>query len=148
MNNDYLVNSIAKICNDSIKTILDDISATYKINKSDLYLKYLNNSSEKIEINKNLCMAKKQDLKQCTRKKKNGYDFCGKHINNQKYGRIDDKPIEESSDYIVTNKETFEEGDYYVDANNIVYDIIDNTPTIIGKKQDNKLLTLGQITAQ
>ena len=85
---------------------------------------------------------------QASRKKKNGYDFCGKHLNNQKYGRIDDKCKQEPSEYIVTNKVSFEEGEFYVDTNDIVYDIIDNTPTIIGKKQENKLVTLDQIVAQ
>lgn len=138
MNN--LAQKITTVFNDSIRHMLDDISEHYKISKDELYLKYLDTNNK---INNNLCMAKKQDLLQCTRKKKSGFEFCGKHNKNQKFGRIDDKMKEESSDYIVTNKETFGQGEFYVDKDNIVYDIINDVPQIIGKKtSDNKLVLL------
>ena len=35
------------------------------------------------------CMARKQDGEQCTRRKKDTHEYCGKHIKNRPYGRID-----------------------------------------------------------
>ena len=37
-----------------------------------------------------LCMARKADTGQCTRRRKDGSDFCGKHNGQLKFGRIDD----------------------------------------------------------
>jgi hypothetical protein len=44
------------------------------------------------------CLARKPNLKQCTRNKKNNCDFCASHQYSQPYGRIDQE--------IVTNKNT------------------------------------------
>ena len=37
-----------------------------------------------------LCMAKKADRQQCTRRRKGNSEYCGKHQNNLKFGRVDD----------------------------------------------------------
>ena len=90
-------------------------------------------------------MARKQDGNQCTRRKKDHTDYCGKHIKNRKYGRIDDysnivDKLAEDDNYIMTWIETFNGVEYLVDSNNIVYtnDVI--TPEIVGKKNTDGTL--------
>lgn len=140
---------------EQMKKILLDISNKYDINKEELYINYLNsdilkNSSylKKTRKKKNsttnllcLCMARKQDGNQCTRRRKDNLEFCGKHTNNKKYGRIDDysniidKLAEDN--YIMTWIEEFNGKEYLVDSNNIVYTKDVSSPIIIGKKLTN-----------
>ena len=141
-------NNISTICNDRIKTILDNISKEYNISDIELYSKYINKNckpkSKICDSNDNICMARKQDGNQCTRRKKNG-DFCGKHISNQKFGRIDDynnlvDKLSQDDNYIMTWIEKFNNKDYLVDNNNIVYTNNLNNPEIVGKKiSDNNI---------
>ena len=141
-------NNISTICNDKIKTILDNISKEYNISDIELYSKYLNKNckprSQICDSNDNICMARKQDGNQCTRRKKNG-DFCGKHISNQKFGRIDDynnlvDKLSQDDNYIMTWIEKFNSKEYLVDKNNIVYTNNLNNPEIVGKKiSDNNI---------
>ena len=120
------------------KNILCQISAKYNINKEELLSEYINNDilktthsikkKKKKNANEsvNLCMARKQDGNQCTRRKKDLGEYCGKHINNRKYGRIDDHSnivdkLAEDDNYIMTWIESFDGKEYLVDSNNIVY---------------------------
>mgnify|MGYP003686530015 FL=1 len=84
-------------------------------------------------------MARKQDGNQCTRRRKQEGEFCGKHIKNKKYGRIDDNSnivgkLAEDDNYIMTWVEIFNGKEYLVDTNNIVYTKNISSPKIIGKK--------------
>jgi len=139
---DLFLNETKQIYIKNIKSILDNISIDYNLDKEDLY-KYLEKkSSNKVKNTcSNLCMARKQDGNQCTRKKKYN-DYCGKHVNNQKYGRIDDcshliEDFSEDENYIMVWTEKYKNIDYLVDSNNIVYTNNIENPKIIGKKVNN-----------
>ena len=136
-------NSLLTIYNEKIKTILDTISKDYNINNIELYNKFLKkkpkNKLKNIQLDKHICMARKQDGNQCTRKKKFG-DFCGKHETNQKFGRIDDynnliNKLSHDDNYIMTWIEIINNKEYLVDSNDIVYTNNLNNPQIIGKKK-------------
>ncbi len=144
----YLVH----LYNEQTKTILDDISKTYNIPKETLYNKYINNDilkdshslkkkRKKIGFEESgcLCMARKQDGNQCTRRRKDSNDYCGKHINNRKYGRIDDHSnivdkLAEDDNYIMTWIEKFNGEEFLVDSNNIIYTKDVSSPIIVGRK--------------
>lgn len=139
---------------DHTKKILSDISQKYNINKDELFSNYLNSDllknnnictvkkkKKKIISNcsQTLCMARKQDGNQCTRRRKDSIEFCGKHLNNRKYGRIDDHSnildkLAEDDNYIMTWIEVFQGKEYLVDSNNIIYTKDVTSPMIIGKK--------------
>uniref|UniRef100_A0A6C0EJ86 Uncharacterized protein n=1 Tax=viral metagenome TaxID=1070528 RepID=A0A6C0EJ86_9ZZZZ len=138
-------NSLLTIYNEKIKTILDTISIDYNINNTELYDKFLKKKIKpklkNIQLDNYICMARKQDGNQCTRKKKFG-EFCGKHETNQKFGRIDDynnliDKLSQDDNYIMTWVETINDKEYLVDSNNVVYTNNLNNPQIIGKKINN-----------
>ena len=135
-------NQIINIYNVELKQVLTNISENYNIDKNELFDRYINNNicNKKIKSTYiNLCMARKQDGNQCTRRKNNISDFCGKHMKNNKYGRIDshsnivDK-LANDDNYIMTWVEKFNEKDYLIDSNNIVYTMDVDNPSILGKK--------------
>lgn len=92
------------------------------------------------------CMAKRASGEQCTRKKKEGFDYCGTHDKNRPHGIVNDIV------YDISNKEKREVWIqeingiiYYIDNKNNIYkteDIMSNneSPCIIGKYyiEDNK----------
>lgn len=92
------------------------------------------------------CMAKRASGEQCTRKKKEGYDYCGTHDKNRPHGVVNDIVVDNS------NKEKREVWIqeingiiYYIDNKNNIYkteDIMSNneSPSIIGNYyiEDNK----------
>ena len=89
-------------------------------------------------------MARKQDGNQCSRRKKYD-DYCGKHVKNQKFGRIDDcnnllQDFSEDDNYIMVWKEQYKDNEYLVDSNNIVYSNSIENPKILGKKINNTLI--------
>lgn len=142
-----------------IKTKLENYDIDYNV-KSEL-LKYVfdynNLLLEKEDFAKrkrvkstvpqyNRCLAKRASGEQCTRKKKEGFDFCGTHDKNRPHGIISDN----NEDYIKKTKREVWIQDingimYYIDDNNNIYktdDILSNieNPKIIGtyKLEDNK----------
>ena len=144
---DSFSNQINDIYIKNIKSILDNISNDYNLDKNELY-KYLDTTKKQVNklINKSdeLCMARKQDGNQCSRRKKYN-DYCGKHVNNQKFGRVDDsnnllEDFSEDDNYIMVWKEKYQDNEYLVDSNNIVYTNSIENPKIIGKKINNNLI--------
>ena len=90
---------ILNLYSEQVKNILNDISKDFGIDKSLLHAKYLKldnlkttkKRKKKTELAPScLCMARKQDGNQCTRRRKPDGEYCGKHIKNRKYGRVDD----------------------------------------------------------
>lgn len=89
--------------------------------------------------NMNRCNAKRSNGEQCTRRRKDGCEFCGTHVKGTPHGLI----TSDSSTEIVSHKvEVFAQEIfgivYYVDKNNNVYkteDILDGkqNPQVIGK---------------
>ena len=122
-----------------LETIMSKIAKDFDLDYNGL-LTYINNSNIKSIYNsKNstniICKARKQDGLRCTRRCKDGGDFCGKHINHQKYGCV--KEI--TGDDIELDEITYKENIYYIDVDNIAYSKIipDNKFKIIGKKMKN-----------
>ena len=139
-----------------LKKILIEISNEYSLDKNKLLNKYLdsvslNNVSIKKKKKKNklepdcLCMARKQDGNQCTRRRKGPDEYCGKHIKNRRFGRIDEHSnnidkLAENDNYIMTWVEMFEGDEYLVDSNNVVYSRDITSPKIVGKKIGDGIL--------
>jgi len=156
---EFILSSLGLIFNNKLKEIFKEISDKHNINFDDLVTNYctkeisisdLSITIKKKKRKKNrildkdeLCMAKKADGHQCTRRRKNSNEFCGKHLNNLKFGRIDDDDkYKDTSKYIKTIHEKINDIDYLVDSSNIVYSFDKNNPTVIGSKIDGKLVLL------
>ena len=96
------------------------------------------------------CLGRKNDLTQCTRKRKEGHEFCGSHIKNLPNGKVGDdgacfnkkkgkrgrkrKNLMETDNEngILTTKKYINGGVYLVDSKNIVYTFRENKPVILG----------------
>jgi len=66
------------------------------------------------------CMARKQDGFQCSRRRKKTNEYCGKHINNRPYGRIDNEKDENS---IPVKEIVIKNNRYLIDKNNIIFNM-------------------------
>lgn len=80
------------------------------------------------------CKARKQDGTQCSRRHKLNKSFCGKHINNQKYGIFQLKGTPTSAS-IQKNQENDEKAEHPV---NLVNDIKTNTNSAITLTKSTK----------
>ena len=148
-------NKINKTIDDQYKQqlekVLSNISQYYKINKKELFDKFLHKpKSVKVYKNKKKildpeykCMGRKQDGTQCSRGRKFG-DYCGKH-NPPKFGRIDE-PMDNSlfkkkKHHIIVQTEQIQNKEYIIEAStNILFDNNIKQPTVIGKKlTDNSI---------
>lgn len=161
--NNYLLSSLNCIFNNKLKSILTEISDKYNINKEALIANYLvldgsvvdlGNASPKRKRKKNkqlqkdeLCMARKADNAQCTRRRKDNMEYCGKHCNNLKFGRIDDEEkFSNNENFITCFTEEIDGINYLVDSNQIVYSLDFENPQILGKKnKDGKLISRDNI---
>lgn len=152
--NESITNGLNTMFNKKLKEILLNISEKYSIDEGQLLDSYLDNNisnnetssvaSKKKKIKKtntiDLCVARKADGRQCSRKKKNTNEYCGKHSSNLKYGRMDDTEdsngvkYAENDKYIMTWHENIDGVDYLVDSNHIVYSYHMENPVILGKK--------------
>lgn len=88
------------------------------------------------------CQALRSNGNQCSRRKKDGFNFCGTHIKGTPHGHIENKP--EANPYTKRTVWIQEINgiSYYIDGNNNVYestDIVNNKtdPRIIAKYQKN-----------
>lgn len=79
------------------------------------------------------CLAIKKDTEQCTRRRRVGINFCGKHILKQPYGIINDDNIN-NDDYISVIPEMFDGTEYLVDENKNVYTNNLECPERVGQK--------------
>lgn len=144
--------SLLSLYNVEIKKILLEISSEYNIDKNILLRKYINEDNLRKTPQKQTgtmykCMARKQDGNQCSRRKKGVSDYCGKHMKNPKFGRIDDNAdivntLAEDDNYIMTSLETIDGVEYLVDSNNILFTNDVDSPMIIGKKMDDHVKML------
>jgi hypothetical protein len=85
------------------------------------------------------CCAKRASNEQCTRRKKDGFEYCGTHLKGTPHGIIDsqDEP-KNTTQKIEVYAQDIQGIIYYIDKNNNVYqaeDIISNkiNPKIIAK---------------
>lgn len=158
-NTNYILTALSSIYNNKLKDILIEIATDNSLNKDKLLNKYIvgDNMSINLDIlqkrkrkkNKQLalnelCMARKADNAQCTRRRKDDSEYCGKHCNNLKFGRIDDEDkYSNNEDFIKCSPEEISGKEYLVDNNtNIVYSYDFENPKIVGKKNSEGLLVL------
>lgn len=149
LNNEVLMNGLLQIYNSHVEIMLDNIASEYNLSASALKDKYIHQNNVDFNIfapkkrprkkNKQvtkdeLCMARKADSCQCTRRRKPGSDYCGKHINNLKHGRIDDNEEYSNNDkFIHCSITTINGKQYLMDQNDIIYTNDVENPTILGK---------------
>ena len=152
MNNELLINGLMHVFNSHIGSILTDISNEYNLDLDSLKLKYIQQNEinfnvfnkkrprkkNKTVTKEDLCMARKADSHQCTRRRKSGCDFCGKHIGNLKHGRIDDADEYSNNDkFIHCSIKMIKGKEYLIDQNNIVYTNNVENPSILGKLDES-----------
>ena len=152
MNNELLINGLIHVFNSHIGSILTDISNEYNLDLDSLKLKYIQQNEinfnvfnkkrprkkNKTVTKEDLCMARKADSHQCTRRRKSGCDFCGKHIGNLKHGRIDDADEYSNNDkFIHCSIKMIKGKEYLIDQNNIVYTNDVENPSILGKLDES-----------
>lgn len=123
---------------DKVWSILCAVANDFDLDPSQLR-HYLDTQ---VQSKSSLCMARKQDGQQCTRKAKEVGRFCGKHVTSQKYGCM-----EEDKACISMDEFVYEGISYLVDKDNIVYQytgtgqhIGDKSITIIGKRKSDGAL--------
>lgn len=164
--NNYLLSSLSYVFNNRLKSILQQIANVYDINEEELVSSYLISGASLVDINtetpkrkrkKNkqlqkdeLCMARKADNAQCTRRRKDNMEFCGKHCNNLKFGRIDDEEKYSNNDnFIMCSTEEIDGVNYLVDGNQLVYSLDFEHPEILGKKsKDGKLVPIEELKSK
>jgi hypothetical protein len=88
------------------------------------------------------CMALRATGEQCSRRKKDGYSFCGTHIKGTPHGHVENKPQANPYTKRTVWIEEINGISYYIDGNNNVYDssdIVNNVtgPRIIAKYEKN-----------
>jgi len=89
------------------------------------------------------CCAKRASDEQCTRRKKDGSEYCGTHLKGTPHGIVDmDSSPKNSTQKIEVYAQDIQGIIYYIDNNNNVYqaeDIISNkvNPKIIAKYMKN-----------
>jgi len=138
------MDSIAQGVNEHCSIVFRDIADTYPeveyetlMNKYSIVSKSKSKKIIKKKTNKknNICMAKKADGYQCTRRKKNNMDYCGKHIKKLKFGRIDDElRYSDKEKYVKTRRENIDGEFYLVDEQNLVYSCSKTHPLVLGKR--------------
>lgn len=158
MGTEYIMNSLHSIFNNKLKDILKQISDEHSINYDDLETRYIQTNTldltvpihKKKKRKKNtvlnqteLCMARKADTGQCTRRRKDGSDFCGKHNGQLKFGRIDDTVLsKDKQNFIQCSSIKIEGTDYLIDKHKVVYSYDIDHPTILGYLDENSSLIL------
>jgi hypothetical protein len=89
------------------------------------------------------CCAKRASDEQCTRRKKDGFEFCGTHIKGTPHGIVDTQnETKNTTQKVEVYAQDIQGIVYYIDKNNNVYqaeDIISNkiNPKIIAKYVKN-----------
>ena len=166
MNLNPIADKLTDIIKSECEKIIEEIAYENNLDKDELIEKHLPNDLIKNFCCKNekkktrqrkcvpideMCLGRKIDLTQCTRRRKGDKLFCATHSNNLPFGRIDDgkeygtsnKDIHNNNDYIAMmifehNDETF-----LIDNNNIVYTYDVENPIRIGiKNDDNELVKI------
>lgn len=155
---EYIMKSLHSIFNNKLKDILKEISEDNSINYDTLEEKYIQTDTLDLSVplfkkkkrKKNtilkqteLCMARKADSGQCTRRRKDGSEFCGKHNGQLKFGRIDDTVLaKDNQNFIQCSSIKIDGTEYLIDKNNVVYSYDVEHPTILGYLDENKSLVI------
>lgn len=158
---DNILQLLSNVFNSNLKEILIKISDDYNLDSDTLINKYVGDIQDinlvlddkrkkrkknKILASDELCMAKKADNLQCTRRRKEGCEYCGKHQNNLKFGRIDDEErYNDKTKYIRTIHKRIDGEDYLIDDDNIVYTFDKTSPEVLGVFKEGKIITESEI---
>ncbi len=119
----------------------------YKFNITEIenYIEQDTNKKKRPINPINFCLARKPNLEQCTRNKKNGYDFCANHQFNHPFGRIDEKynncntnnqyiykikEKREKSNIIELSLKIIDNNEYFIDKKNYIYIIVNEESKI------------------
>ncbi len=133
--------------------LIDQIAIEYNLDRAELSEKFLssNHTFEKKKRTRKsvpadqMCLGRKIDFTQCTRRRKGDKCFCATHANSLPFGRIDDgkeytenlKDVKKNNDYIAMRVYEFENNKYLIDNNNIIYTFNVDNPVRIGIKNDD-----------
>tara|TARA_B100001123_G_scaffold362836_1_gene420236 strand:+ start:69 stop:596 length:528 start_codon:yes stop_codon:yes gene_type:complete len=152
-------NLISRICSDpiinkecpQIDKLEDYMNQTFIPSKNTLdSIKSSSTRKKTILTKEERCCAIKKDLEQCTRRKREGQEFCGKHIDKQPYGVADDKTTDidlsqhttDDPDDLPVYVENFNGTDFLVDVENFVYTYDIDNPERVGIKISEGVMTL------
>lgn len=144
---------ITVIIRHECEKIIENIAVDKGLDKDDLIDKYLdcnlNSNFLKVEKKKRMrrnvpsdqmCLGRKMDMSQCTRRRKGDKLFCATHFNNLPFGRIDDSKEyvnqNKSNDYIAMRVYEIDNNSYLIDNNNIIYTYDVENPVRIGIKNE------------
>jgi hypothetical protein len=140
------------------KQIIDSIPVIIKE-----YTGNLKKRCKKVVSNEVICLGRKLDNKQCTRKKHNGSEFCKSHLVKLSNGRIDQPitvairnkrgrkrkvefdPRQYDNEYITLWEDIINGEKVLLDGNNNIYTFDLKNPQYIGKKTIDTKLDLPKI---
>ena len=138
-----------------VTNIIPDIIRKYNGNIKQRYKKIIPPES--------ICLGRKIDKKQCSRKKHNGNDFCKSHLRKLSNGRIDQPmqiinkskrgrkrkvqfdPRQYDNEYVTLWEDLIEGHKVLVDKNNNIYSYHLSKPVFLGKKDINFKLDLEKL---
>lgn len=164
MNLNPIASKLTDIIKDECERIIIEIADEHNLDKDELLEKHLANDLNK-SFYKNdkkktrhrkcvpieeMCLGRKIDLTQCTRRRKGDKLFCATHSNSLPFGRVDDgkdygnnKDIKTNDDYIAMMVFEYKDETFLIDNNNIVYTYDIENPVRIGIKNDkNELIRI------
>ena len=151
----YNINIPKDILENSITTIIPKIIKEYNGNNKKRYKKNMPPDT--------LCLGRKLDTKQCSRKKHNGTEFCKSHSRKLSNGRIDQPlqiiskskrgrkrkvqfdPRQYDNEYITLWEDIIEGYKVLVDNNNNIYSFDISKPVYLGKKDINFKLDITKL---
>lgn len=169
---DNIIVDVARLCQEECKKIAMKIAHFKQLDKGEILCNYLPKEIYFREICNEVflkqkktttkrclpcgerCLGRKMDLSQCTRKRKDGSEFCGSHMKNLPNGKIGDdgscfdkvkgkrgrKPKTENKNadknHIMTTKFYIGNELYLKDEKNIVYTYNQDFPVILGIYDD------------
>tara|TARA_B100000575_G_C23142004_1_gene664875 strand:- start:6057 stop:6635 length:579 start_codon:yes stop_codon:yes gene_type:complete len=146
----YIIDGLHQLFSLKLTEVLKDISKTYSVDYKTLETKYIGNGNNNINLDiplvtkpkrkkikslskDKLCMARKADGQQCTRRRKDCTEFCGKHSGTLKFGRIDDEDkLSKNENFVQCSAIQIDGTDYLIDKNRVVYSYNIDNPTIVG----------------
>lgn len=158
---DILLSTLKSKCNFTVpKEIVDKHIMTHIPTIIKEYTSNLKKRCKKVINTEYICLGRKLDNKQCTRKKHNGTEFCKSHLIKLSNGRIDEPtptvvhnkrgrkrkvefdPRQYDNAYITLWEDIINGEKVLLDSNNNIYTYDLKAPKFIGKKTINTKIDL------
>lgn len=158
---DILLSTLKSKCNFTVpKEIVDEHIMTHIPTIIKEYTSNLKKRCKKVINTEYICLGRKLDNKQCTRKKHNGTEFCKSHLIKLSNGRIDEPtptvvhnkrgrkrkvefdPRQYDNAYITLWEDIINGEKVLLDSNNNIYTYDLKSPKFIGKKTINTKIDL------